>query len=111
MSWMIDEDMKIEMTKGDTPSFAFLAFLPDGTEYVFEEGDSVVFAAKRNKADEEPAFMIEADLSDKTISFSEEDTKHLELGRYIWELSLNKANGYRCTFIANKILKLTVEVA
>ena len=103
--------MKIEMTKGDTPSFAFQAFLPDGTEYAFEEGDSVVFAAKRNKLDPEPAFMIVADLEEKVIHFSEEDTKHLEIGRYIWELSLNKANGYRCTFIANKVLKLTVEVA
>lgn len=51
MSWVVHEDMKIEMTKGDTPSFAFQAFLPDGTEYQFEEGDSVIFAAKRNKAD------------------------------------------------------------
>lgn len=33
MSWVVHEDMKIEMTKGDTPSFAFQAFLPDGTEY------------------------------------------------------------------------------
>ena len=111
MSWMIDENMKIEMTKGDTPSFAFQAFLPDGTEYAFVEGDTVVFAAKRNKLDSEPALMIMADLEEKAIHFSEEDTKHLELGRYIWELSLNKANGYRCTFIANKVLKLTVEVA
>ena len=50
MSWVVHEDMRIEMTKGDTPSFAFQAFLPDGSEYEFEEGDSVVFAAKRNKA-------------------------------------------------------------
>lgn len=50
-------------------------------------------------------------MKEKVIRFAEEDTKHLELGRYIWELSLNKANGYRCTFIANKVLKLTVEVA
>ena len=111
MSWTVDENMRIEMTKGDTPSFAFRAFLPDGTEYAFEEGDSVVFAAKRNKLDPEPAFTIVADLEEKIICFSEEDTKHLELGRYIWELSLNKANGYRCTFIANKVLKMTVEVA
>ena len=47
MSWVVHEDMKIEMTKGDTPSFAFQAFLPDGSEYEFEEGDSVVFAANR----------------------------------------------------------------
>ena len=89
----------------------FQAFLPDGSEYEFEEGDSVVFAAKRNKADLEPAVRIEADVKEKVIRLSEEDPQPLELGRYIWELSLNKANGYRCTFIANKVLKLTVEVA
>ena len=100
MSWVVHEDMKIEMTKGDTPSFAFQAFLPDGSEYEFEEGDSVVFAAKRNKADPEPALRIEADVKEKVIRFSEEDTKHLELGKYIWELSLNKSSGYRCTFIS-----------
>ena len=110
MSWNIDENYKIEMTKGDTPTFSFEIRLPDGTPYEFEEGDSVVFAAKQNKYDTEPAFTIEADLETKTISFAEEDTKGLELGKYIWELSLNKADGYRCTFIANKVLKLTVEV-
>ena len=85
-------------------------FLYHINSYEFEEGDSVVFAAKKNKYDDEPAFMIEADLETKTISFSEEDTKNLELGKYIWELSLNKVDGYRCTFIANKVMKLTVEV-
>ena len=110
MSRNIDENCKIEMTKGDTPTFSFEIRLPDGTPYGFEEGDRVVFAAKQNKYDTEPAFTIEADLDTKTITFSEEDTKGLEIGKYIWELSLNKADGYRCTFIANKVLKLTVEV-
>ena len=110
MSWNIDENYKIEMTKGDTPTFSFEIRLPDGTLYDFEEGDRVVFAAKQNKYDIQPAFTIEADLETKTISFAEEDTKGLELGKYIWELSLNKADGYRCTFIENKVLKLTVEV-
>lgn len=110
MSWNIDENYKIEMTKGDTPTFTFELFLPDGTPYEFEEGDNVVFAAKQNKYDIEPALMIEVDLETKSITFSEEDTKNLEIGKYIWELSLNKADGYRCTFIANKVLKLTMEV-
>lgn len=110
MSWSIDENNMIIMTKGDTPTFTFEILLPDGTPYEFEEGDSVVFAAKQNKYDTEPAFVIEADLETKTITFSEEDTKNLEIGKYIWELSLNKADGYRCTFIANKVMKLTVEV-
>ena len=110
MSWNIDENYRIEMTKGDTPTFSFDIFLPDGTPYEFEDGDSVVFAAKQSKYDTTAAFTIMADLDTKTISFSEEDTKNLEIGKYIWELSLNKADGYRCTFIANKVLKLTVEV-
>lgn len=111
MSWTIDENYRIEMTKGDTPTFGFEIFLPDGSIYECEEGDRVVFAAKANKYDSEPAFTIEADMKSKTISFKEEHTKALEIGKYIWELSLNKGNGYRCTFIANKKLNLTVEVA
>ena len=101
MSWNIDENYKIEMTKGDTPTFGFDIFLPDGSAYEIEKGDRVVFAAKANKYDAEPAFTIEADMVTKTIHFKEEHTKSLEIGKYIWELSLNKENGYRCTFIAN----------
>lgn len=111
MSWTIDENYKIEMTKGDTPTFGFEIFLPDGSVYEMEKGDRVVFAAKANKYDTEPAFTIEADMKAKTIAFKEEHTKALEIGKYIWELSLNKENGYRCTFIANKKLTLAVEVA
>ena len=111
MSWTVDENYKITLTKGDTPTLGFEIFLPDGTPYEPEEGDSVVFAAKQNKYDETPAFTIEADMESRTISFKEEHTKSLEIGKYIWELSLNKENGYRCTFLANKKLNLTVEVA
>lgn len=111
VSWNIDENYKIEMTKGDTPTFGFEIFLPDGSVCEIEKGDKVVFAAKANKYDSEPAFTIEADMESKTVSFKEEHTKALEIGKYIWELSLNKENGYRCTFIANKKLNLTVEVA
>ena len=111
VSWNIDENYKIEMINGDTPTFGFEIFLPDGSVYEIEKGDRVVFAAKANKYDSEPAFTIEADMESKTISFKEEHTKALEIGKYIWELSLNKENGYRCTFVANKKLNLTVEVA
>ena len=111
VSWNIDENYKIEMTKGDTPTFGFEIFLPDGSVCEIEKGDKVVFAAKANKYDSEPAFTIEADMESKTVSCKEEHTKALEIGKYIWELSLNKENGYRCTFIANKKLNLTVEVA
>ena len=108
---LVDENYKIEMTKGDTPTFGFEIYLTDGSVYEPEVGDSVVFAAKANKYDIEPAFTIEADMESQTVTFREEHTKALEIGKYIWELSLNKENGYRCTFIANKKLNLTVGVA
>ena len=38
MSWSIDENYKIEMTKGDTPTFTFELFLPDGTPYANKTG-------------------------------------------------------------------------
>ena len=69
MSWNIDENYRIEMTKGDTPTFGFEIFLPDGSAYEYENGDRVVFAAKANKYDSEPAFIVEAAMESKTISF------------------------------------------
>ena len=111
MSWSIDENYKIQLTRGDTPTFTFEIFLLDGAQYEYEKGDVVVFAAKANKYDTKPAVRIEADMETKTIQFREEHTKELEIGKYIWELSLIKTNGYRCTFIADKRMNLTVEVA
>lgn len=103
--------MKIVMTKGDTPSFEFKAYLPDGTEYEFQPTDEVIFAVKQDKYDDEPAFTVKADIDKKTVTLREEDTKNLELGKYVWELSLNTPDGYHCTFIEGRTLKLTVEVA
>ena len=82
MSWVVHEDMKIEMTKGVRLLLHSRHFC-DGTEYQFEEGFCGL-CRETNKADLEPAVRIEADVKEKVIRFAEEDTKHLELGRYIW---------------------------
>ena len=47
VSWNIDENYKIEMTKGDTPTFGFEIFLPDGSVYEIEKGDSVISLLKQ----------------------------------------------------------------
>ena len=63
MAWEVDEDLKITMTKGDTPAFAFQALLPDGAvvttsigvvtaatddtpDSLFKRADSALYEAK-----------------------------------------------------------------
>ena len=112
--WSVDENYRITMTKGDTPSFKVECNIvtEDGEtqSYVPEEGDEFVFACKQDKDDKVPLLTIKIPSDTMILSFKEEDTKFLELGRYIWEISLNKPSGYHCTFITNKTLVLTVEV-
>lgn len=104
----------ITMTKGDTPSFKVDCNITDENgelvPYEPEEGDKFIFAVKQNKDDPTPLFTIEIPTDTMILTFSEDDTKNLELGKYIWEISLNKESGYRCTFICNKVLILQVEV-
>lgn len=113
--WEIDPaSYRITMTKGDTPSFKVECNIESENgeleAYVPEPGDKFIFAVKQNKEDSKPLFTIEIPSDTMLLTFKEEDTKNLELGKYIWEISLNKESGYRCTFICNKILILQVEV-
>lgn len=105
----------IELTAGDTPSFKINCNVksPDGevVEYIPEEGDVFIFACKKNKADKDYLFKIEIPNDTMILRFKESDTKDLPIGNYIWEVSLNKpAEDYHCTFICEKVLKITTEV-
>lgn len=105
----------ISMTKGDTPSFKISAnvMCEDGTyeEYIPEEEDEFVFAVKQNKDDDGYLFKIDIPNDTLVCTFKEEYTKDLELGRYYFEVSLNKPSiEFHDTFIAEKILKITSEI-
>lgn len=112
--WSLDKTTnKIVMTKGDTPSFKISCnkIGNDGSveEYVPEAGDRFVFAAKRNKNDEEPLFFIDIPNDTLVLTIATSDTRNLDLGKYFYEVSLNKENGFVDTFIQG-ILMLTMEV-
>lgn len=114
--WKIDKDTQmITMTKGDTPSFRIECNQLDeeGNVYPYEpqEDDLFILAVKQGKEDSNCLFAIEIPPDTMTAVFKEEYTKNLEIGKYIYEVSLNRPNDeYCCTFICNKILKLDVEV-
>lgn len=112
--WEINKDnMMIRMTKGDTPSFKIECNVKDengvSNPYIPEEDDEFIFAVKEGRDDDDPLFSITIPNDTMVVTFREEHTKYLELGKYMYEVSLNKGD-YHCTFIANKILKLEAEI-
>lgn len=113
MSWKMSDTGNITMTKGDTPSFTIniTKVNEEGVviDYELQPNDIVIFAVKRNKEDGGYLFKREMDPDNFQVTLKEEDTKELPTGNYIYEVSLNNGE-YHCTFIENKILKLTTEI-
>lgn len=87
---------KIWLTRGDTAEFR-----PVIEDYESQEGDKVVFAAKRAMNDAEPALRIEVDAGDN-IAFAHSDTVNLPSGSYIYDLALRMANGSISTFASGR---------
>ena len=87
---------KIWLTRGDNAEFR-----PVIEDYVSQEGDKVVFAAKRARNDEEPALRIEVDAGDN-IAFSAENTSDLPSGSYIYDIALRMASGSVSTFASGR---------
>lgn len=97
----------ITLTKGDTLRCQ-VNITQDGEPYELQEGDSVVFAMKRN-------FLSDTVLLSKTLPSSlllilnPEDTKQMQTGDYVFELEMTFANNDVDTFVQGKF-SLTPEV-
>ena len=85
-----------EMVRGNTGAFSVRPIIKG--EYVLQEGDEVWFTVRKLK-DEQiviqkkiTEFEIGENLSDKE-QINPEDTESLELGNYIFDLVLNRADG------------------
>ena len=114
MSWKISESGDITMTRGDTPQFRIGINIKDtdGTVHPYEpvDGDEIIFALS-NGAGTPKAILTKIIPNDtKILKFEEIDTKPLNFGTYIYEISLNSED-YHCTFIEGKKLKLTTEIS
>lgn len=114
--WKVDDKTQtITLTRGDTPRLKINCNVigEDNKLYPYEpeDGDIFVFAVKQNKFDDGYLFAIEIPNDTMTAVFKEEHTKELELGKYMYEVSLRKPyDGYCCTFIDNKVLMIQSEV-
>lgn len=87
---------RIWLTRGDTAEFR-----PVIEDYESQEGDKVVFAAKRARNDEKPDIRLEVNAGEN-ITFAHEDTVNLAPGSYVYDIKLAMANGNISTFASGK---------
>lgn len=99
---IIDEQMNISMTRGDTPTISITLTDAGGNVYDCSGDQSLTFSVKE-KYDEAAVIEIHITLRSNpyfTIGFG--DTWNLDPGDYYYDICLVTADGTQDTFIANK---------
>ena len=101
---------KITLTKGD--SFYATVGIKDaeGNDYTPQEGDVIKFGVKKSLADKE--CVIEKVVPNDTLEIylEPDDTQHLSVGAYVYDIELTYADGNKDTFINRATFILADEV-
>lgn len=113
--WKIDENNKITVTRGDTPSFQLNLYTTDDdgnpTPYTPSQGDEIIFAIKKKATDNAIWAIVEIPTDTMILTFTENTTRALSFGEYVYEISLNNTgDNYHDTFIANTPIIITEEL-
>ncbi len=86
----------LSMIRGDTETLTVACQNTAGEAVPFVDGDIVYFTVKKSVRDEEKALQkIVTDFleGEAIIEIYPEDTKHLNFGKYVYDVQLTKANG------------------
>ena len=99
----------IQATKGDTIIMPIVVFNNDNSIYQVQTGDVINFGLKENYEDSECLIEKTIDNETLTLVLEHDDTKNLEVGTYVYDIQITKANGEVNTFISGNI-QITNEV-
>lgn len=99
----------IQATKGDTIIMPIVVFNNDNSIYQVQTGDVINFGLKENYEDSECLIEKTIDNETLTLVLEHDDTKNLEVGTYVYDIQITKANGEVNTFISSNI-QITNEV-
>lgn len=100
----------ITLTRGDTFKADLLLTDSTGALYVPSEGDEIRFAMKEDFCDSLPAIVKVIPNDTLLLWLEPEDTKHLPVGKYVYDIQITFADGDVDTFINRASFTLTEEV-
>lgn len=90
-------DNEIHMRRGDTGQFTFDVKTKDedGEEiiYTLQAGDKLTFTVKTAPSKESPALIQKTISSGNTFIIVPNDTRDLDVGKYSFDIQLERANG------------------
>lgn len=95
------ENSDITMTKGDSGFFLVRLENADGSEFVPNEKDEVIFCVKRKKEKYCPVVLAKKGTK---IVFEKEDTEKIPSGEYVYDIVVEKNTGERCTAVEGKFV-------
>ena len=109
MSFVIDENKNITLTRGDSAPFS-VTLKMDGEVYEMQAGDRIDFGVKADYEDQECCIHKTSTTNPASFQIDPEDTSELEFGTYRYDVQFVAANGFTQTFIEKKRFKLDKEV-
>ena len=98
---LIDEQMNMSLTKGDTAELNIAVRDASGNPYDYSSDQTMKFCVKEDYADA-PVIEISIPLNTGVLSIAAANTSSLDAGDYFYDIHLVTVGGDVCTFIANK---------
>lgn len=99
---------EITLTRGDTGIFNIDLKDGEGEDYTPQEGDKLEFAMAKNYDSEVIIYKI-IPMDTLILRLDHEDTKDLEIGKYVYEVQFTSSQGDVSTIILSTI-KITKDV-
>lgn len=104
------EDGAISLTRGDTAYLNIAIQNDDGSDYEFQEGDTLTLSVRKDYEEDTPYLFQKKVDGGQTIIIYPEDTKDKEYGSYYYDVQLNTYLGEVFTVVGPYRFKLTKEV-
>ena len=105
----IDSDKNIYLTRGDNANITVVITDMEGTTYVPQEGDKILFTVKINCETEDIIMQKNISVSE-VISIMHNDTKDLKYGSYWYDVQVTTSGGGVYTVIGPNRFNLVKEV-
>lgn len=104
--FLIDDDMSVHLTRGDSATIGVEIRDTDGEIYDLQDGDVVKFTVRKNVYDRN----IVMQKTGLVFTITNEDTRDLPYGKYVYDVELSNNDTNKDTFITPTLFEICPEV-